>query len=270
MTGILARICADRRADLSERMRRHRFVAVAAEARAAPPPRPFAAALRAAVAGGGYGLIAELKQASPSGGRIRNDFDPPALAHAYAAGGATCLSVLTEPRYFEGDDAHLSAARAAVTLPVLRKDFLLDPYQVAEARAIGADCILIILAAVEDTVASELIAAAADFSLDVLTEVHDRAELDRAIALGAPMIGINNRNLATLAVDLGTTEALAPLVPPDRLVVSESGFRTAADLARMAAMGVRSFLIGEALMREADVEAATRRLLAGGLQPPPG
>jgi indole-3-glycerol phosphate synthase len=251
MTGILARICADRRADLSERMRARPFVAVAAEAQAAPPPRPFAATLRAADAAGGYGLIAELKKASPSGGEIRPDFDPPALARAYAAGGAACLSVLTEPRYFAGDDAYLGAARAAVSLPVLRKDFMLDPYQVVEARALGADCILVILAVVEDAV----------FAMDVLTEVHDEDELERALALGAPVIGINNRNLKTMAVDLGTTEALASRVPPDRLVVSESGFRTHDDLARMAAIGVRCFLIGEALMREADVEAVTRRLL---------
>lgn len=264
MTGILARICADRRADLSENMRARPFVAVAAEAQAAPAPRPFAAALRAAATSGGYGLIAELKKASPSGGQIRADFDPPALARAYAAGGAACLSVLTEPRYFQGDDTYLGAARAAVSLPVLRKDFMLDPYQVAEARALGADCILIILAAVEDSVARELMATAADFAMDVLTEVHDEDELERALALGAPLIGINNRNLKTLAVDLGTTEALAPRVPPDRLVVSESGFRTHDDLTRMAAIGVRCFLIGEALMREADVEAATRRLLGRG------
>lgn len=263
MAGILARICADRRADVSARMRECPFVAVAAEAQAAPPPRPFAATLRAAAAGG-YGLIAELKKASPSGGRIRPDFDPPALARAYAAGGAACLSVLTEPHYFEGEDADLTAARAAVALPVLRKDFMLDPYQVAEARALGADCILVILAAVEDSVARELMATAADFAMDVLTEVHDADELERAIALGAPLIGINNRNLKTLAVDLGTTEALAPLVPVDRLVVSESGFRTHDDLARIAAIGVRCFLIGEALMREVDVEAATRWLLGRG------
>ncbi|MDG4577239.1 MAG: indole-3-glycerol phosphate synthase TrpC [Defluviicoccus sp.] len=267
MTGILARICADRRADLSERMRARPFVAVAAEAQAAPAPRPFAATLRQAAADGGFGLIAELKKASPSGGLIRGDFDPPALARAYAEGGAACLSVLTEPRYFQGDDAYLGAARAAVALPMLRKDFMLDPYQVAEARALGADCILIILAAVEDAVARELMATAADFAMDVLTEVHDEDELERALALGAPVIGINNRNLKTLAVDLATTEALAPRVPADRLLVSESGLRTPDDLARMAAIGVRCFLIGEALMREADVAAATRRLLGRG-EPP--
>ncbi|MGF1639686.1 MAG: indole-3-glycerol phosphate synthase TrpC, partial [Rhodospirillales bacterium] len=232
-----------------------------AEARAADPPRGFAAALTRAAASG-YGLIAEIKRASPSKGVIRAGVEPAAIARGYAAGGATCLSVLTEPRYFRGDDADLAAARAAVALPVLRKDFLLDPYQIVEARAIGADAVLLIMAALDDGQAGELAATARELGMDVLVEVHDHPELDRALRLETTLIGINNRNLKTLAVDLATTEKLAPRVPADRRVVGESGLATPADLARLAAVGVRCFLVGEALMREPDVETATRALLA--------
>jgi indole-3-glycerol phosphate synthase len=264
MSDALARICAEKWQHVARQRARRPFATVEAAARAAPPPRDFAGALDAAVAAGGFGLIAELKKASPSRGLIRAEFDPTALARAYAAGGAACLSVLTDTPYFQGTDADLGAARAAVALPVLRKDFMLDPYQVLEARALGADCILLIMAALADDQAAELEAQAVALGMAVLVEVHDEAELERALRLRTRLLGINNRNLKTLTVDLATTERLAALAPPGRTLVCESGLERHADLVRMAACGVRRFLVGEALMRAADVAAATRALLGDG------
>jgi indole-3-glycerol phosphate synthase len=262
MSDVLDRINADKRALVAARKAARPLAEVEEAARAADPTRGFINALRGAVASGRYGLIAEIKKASPSKGLIRADFDPPALAQAYRDGGATCLSVLTDEPYFQGKDAYLVAARAAVALPVLRKDFMVDPYQIVEARALGADAILIIMASLSDAQAAEIEDSAIGQGLDVLVEVHNRAELDRALALKTPLLGVNNRNLKTLAVDIATTEELAANVPADRMLVAESGLYSPADLARMAAVGARCFLVGESLMRQADVAAATRALLA--------
>ena len=261
MTDVLQEICAVKRNHVADCKRRRPMDSVLDAAKTAAPPRGFAARLRRARAEGRYGLIAEIKRASPSKGLIRKDFDPERLARQYEAGGATCLSILTDPPYFQGADEHLSAARRAVDLPVLRKDFMLDPYQVAEARAIGADCILLIMAALEDDLAGELADRAREFGMDVLVEVHDEEELGRALTIDDGLVGINNRNLKTLKTDIETTRRLAPLVPGDRLTVGESGLSNPADLASMAAAGVTTFLIGEALMSQSDVKAATRALL---------
>ncbi|MSO75723.1 MAG: indole-3-glycerol phosphate synthase TrpC [Alphaproteobacteria bacterium] len=262
MSDTLERILADKRQEVARRQSTRPLTAIEAAARAQTPPRGFADRLKAAIAGGRYGLIAEIKKASPSRGLIRADFDPASLARAYGQGGATCLSVLTDGPWFQGADADLQAARAAVDLPVLRKDFMLDPYQIIEARAIGADCVLLILAALDAGTAQQLEHQAHAWGMDVLLEVHDEHELTRALAMKSTLIGINNRNLKSLQVDLATTERLARLVPPGRLMVSESGIRTPGDLARLATVGARCFLVGEHLMSQADVTAATRALLA--------
>lgn len=258
---ILDRIKAYKLEEIAADKSRVPLSEIEAAAKAADTIRPFGAALRRAQATG-YGLIAEVKKASPSKGLIRADFEPATLAQAYQAGGASCLSVLTDTPSFQGDKSYLVAARQATSLPVLRKDFMYDTYQVAEARSLGADCILIIMASVSDAQAADLEDAATSWGMDVLIEVHDRSELDRALALKSPLIGVNNRNLKTFETSLETTRDLSKHLPPDRVLISESGLSTPANLADMASHGARSFLIGESLMRQANVAEATRALLA--------
>lgn len=261
MSDLLTRITAYKREEIAAARKERPLQALREQAEAAEPPRGFLAAVEKRQSAGKYALIAEVKKRSPSKGLIRADFDPPALARAYRAGGATCLSVLTDTPSFDGSPDHLVAVRAAVGLPVLRKDFMLDPYQAVEARAWGADAILVMLSLVDDDTAAAVEGTAHELGMDVLVEVHDSEELERATRLRSRLIGINNRNLKTMDTTLATAENLAPKVPQDRVVVGESGLRTPQDLKRMAAVGVTAYLVGESLMRAPDIESATRALL---------
>lgn len=264
MSDILTKIAAYKRDEVAVRKPARSLAEVEAAATAASKPRGFKAALERHHTPGRLALIAEIKKASPSKGVIREHFDPPALAKAYEAGGAAGLSVLTDRPSFQGDDRYLVAARDATALPCIRKDFLVDPWQVAESRALGADAILVILAMIDDALAADLMAEAARFGMDALVEVHDEAEMDRAGALGAMLVGVNNRDLKTFTVDLAITERLAARAPAGALLVTESGIFTAADAARLEGVGAKAMLVGESLMRQPDVEAATQALLAAG------
>ncbi len=258
---ILAKICADKRRQIDSMRAERPLEELKADIRDAGKTRGFGRALMDAAAANRPGLIAEIKKASPSGGLIRQDFDPVVIAQAYEAAGAACLSVLTDEKYFQGEAEHLRAARTAVELPVLRKDFMLDEWQIYESRAMGADCILLIMAALEDSQAHDLEALARALDMDVLVEVHDEEELERALLLQTPLLGINNRNLKTMVTDVAVTERLSGFCPPNKFVISESGIKTNADVERLRKICVQGFLVGESLMREQDVSAAVRTLL---------
>ncbi|GAB0114602.1 indole-3-glycerol phosphate synthase TrpC [Acidisoma sp. C75] len=264
---VLVQICNDIREDVARRRQDLPVETLKQKIAAQTPPRGFARTLMDHVNLHHVALIAEVKKASPSGGLIREDFNPSAIASAYLAGGATCISVLTNRKYFLGEPEHLMAVRAAVPAPVLRKDFILDPWQVYESRAMGADCILLIMAALSDDQARELEALARALDMDVLAEVHDETELGRALGLQTPLIGINNRNLKTLNIDIQTSLDLAPQVPPDRFLISESGIRDAADVRRLVEAGLQCYLVGESLLRQPDVAQAVRDLIGAERKP---
>lgn len=267
MSDVLDKICADKRDWVRRRKAKLPLAELEEQAAAAAAPRGFRAALEAKAASGANALICEIKKASPSKGLIRADFDPPSLARAYHAGGAACLSVLTDETYFQGSDAFLAQARAACDLPVLRKDFLIDPWQVHESRLLGADCVLLIVAALSVDRLQELDGLARASGLDVLVEVHEEAELERALSTGAELIGVNNRDLHRFTTDLSTSERLRPLIPAERTMVTESGIHETADVERLQGCGIDAFLVGEALMRAADPGAELRRLFFGGTAP---